>query len=135
MLCVAGPRQESCEAVPGEEDDSYINLYHLEVISFQAPKKVPQELIDNFLNGAKNPVSAIMEYAAITKIELSFQEAPLENFSYVNKFANICTVEGTTYPQGTGKTKKEAKTNAAKIAFTALLGLEEESVEKDQGKD
>jgi len=33
-------------------------------------------------------------------------------------------VDGQEFPQGQGKTKKEAKTNAAKNAFTELLNLE-----------
>lgn len=44
----------------------------------------------------------------------------------------MCTVDGTEYIQGQGKTKKEAKTAAAKNAFTAILGLDE--VDEEAGK-
>lgn len=42
------------------------------------------------------------------------------------RFACVCSVDDQTYPQGQGKTKKEAKTNAAKIAFQIILGIDEE---------
>lgn len=41
------------------------------------------------------------------------------------RFACICTVDGVVFPQGQGKTKKEAKTHAAKNAFAEILGIEE----------
>ena len=41
------------------------------------------------------------------------------------RYANECTVDGKLYQQGVGKTKKEAKTNAAIIALDALLGLKD----------
>lgn len=43
----------------------------------------------------------------------------------------MCKVNGVPFPQGTGKTKKEAKTNAAKNAFTHLLGLDENDIEEE----
>lgn len=92
-----------------------------------APKEVPTELIEEFLSGSKNPVSALMEYCAITRLKITFGEVPCEHYSLSAKFACVCTVQEKIFPQGTGKTKKEAKTNAAKIAFTKLLGLAEET--------
>ena len=45
---------------------------------------------------------------------------------YTNpRFGNECTCDGKLYPQGVGKTKKEAKTNAATIAFRAVIGLDD----------
>lgn len=38
------------------------------------PKKVPPELIEGFLNGDKNPVSALMEYSAMSRLHTTFQE-------------------------------------------------------------
>ncbi|CAH1802225.1 unnamed protein product [Owenia fusiformis] len=101
------------------------------------PKKVPKALIDAFLSGKKNPVSAIMEYSSMVRYTTTFHETSVDHPSIVDRFANYCEIEGIgKFPQGTGKTKKEAKTNAAKIAFTALLGVEEDDVEdeKESGK-
>lgn len=56
------------------------------------------------------------------RLTISFAEVPLKSYSLVNKFAMECTVDGITYPQGKGKTKKESKTDAAKIAFKIILG-------------
>lgn len=41
-------------------------------------KTVPKELIEGFLNQSKNPISAIMEYGAIAKLVVSFEEAAVE---------------------------------------------------------
>ena len=51
-----------------------------------------------------------------------------------SRFAYVCTIDGTAYPQGCGKTKKEAKTNSAKIAFTMLLGVDEDDIDDENGK-
>lgn len=50
---------------------------------------------------------------------------------HLSRFACVCSVEEQTYPQGQGRTKKEAKTNAAKIAFRMILGLDK--AEEDDG--
>lgn len=88
------------------------------------PKEVPQELIDAFKSEAKQPISALNEYCAMQRLTISFKEVPVKNNSLVSKFANACTVNNITYPQGTGKTKKDAKTAAARIAFNIILGEE-----------
>ncbi|KAL4224333.1 adenosine deaminase [Mactra antiquata] len=89
-----------------------------------APKEVPQELIDTFLNGSKQPISALTEYCSMTRKAIGFQEVPVKNYSLSNKFAYACSVAGIEYPQGTGKNKKEAKTASARIAFNIILGEE-----------
>ncbi|XP_041348456.1 adenosine deaminase domain-containing protein 1-like [Gigantopelta aegis] len=96
------------------------------------PKAVPPELIENFLSGKKHPISSLMEYASMMRHEVKFQEVGVEVYSFSAKFASMCIMDGMNYPQGVGKTKKEAKTNAAKIAFTIVLGLNQEEVEADE---
>lgn len=95
---------------------------------------VPAELIETFLGGTKHPVSALMEYAAMLRLTPTFHEVAVEQYSFTAKFASECRIGTTHYPQGVGKTKKEAKTNAAKVAFTKLLGLDEDDVDDDSGK-
>ncbi|XP_067932536.1 double-stranded RNA-specific adenosine deaminase-like [Watersipora subatra] len=89
------------------------------------PKKVPPELIEGFLSGDKNPVSALMEYSAMSRLATTFQECAPINPLIGCRFACVCTVDGVEYEQGHGKTKKEAKTAAAKNAFSVILGISE----------
>ena len=64
-----------------------------------------------------------------------FKEVPILNYSIVNKFANQCFINGKAYPQGVGKTKKDAKTDAARIAFKMILGMgEDEQLSDDESK-
>ena len=84
-------------------------------------KDIPEELIKSFLNESKHPVSAVMEYAAIAKLDVSFEEAPVEQPSISRVFAVVCRINGRPFPQGAGKTKKDAKTEAARIAFKTLI--------------
>lgn len=95
------------------------------------PKDIAPDLIENFLSGTKQPISALTEYAASKRLVVSFKEVPVKNYSLRNKFANECTVNNITYPQGTGLTKKEAKTAAAKNAF--MIILEEQTFEDHEG--
>ena len=97
------------------------------------PKEVPVSLVESFLAGSKQPISALMEYAALTKIVCVFEEVAVDRPSLIAQFAIRAKLNGKPFPQGTGKTKKEAKTAAAKIAFSMLLGLEEADVEDDEG--
>ena len=60
-----------------EENFGPINPYQP---GFCAPKDVPPELIEEFLHGEKNPISALMEYAAMTKLTVSFEEATVSGF-------------------------------------------------------
>lgn len=83
-------------------------------------KDIPEELIRAFRNETKHPVSAVMEYAAIAKLDVKFEEAIVEQPSIQRVFAIVCRINGRQFPQGAGKTKKDAKTEAAKIAFQML---------------
>ena len=97
------------------------------------PKKVSPALIQGFMDGSKNAVSALMEYAATMKLPVEFRETCVEMAPGVStllaQFANVCTLDGHVYPQGVGRTKKDAKTNAAKVAFSIVLGLREDDRE------
>lgn len=99
------------------------------------PKKVSPALIESFMDGSKNAVSALMEYAATMKLSVEFQEVGVEMTpgvsSLLAQFANVCTLDGHIYPQGVGRTKKDAKTDAAKITFSIVLGLRKDDREAD----
>lgn len=99
----------------------------------EAAKEVPEALIEGFLSGSKNPISTLMEYSIKQKIVVVFEECRVERPSIVARFACRVKVNGKPFPQGTGKTKKDAKTAAAKIAMSKLLGLEAEDVESEEG--
>lgn len=92
-------------------------------------KKIPPELVEEFKNGAKHPVSAIMEYAAMQRVDIQFDEVGVDVPNLTSKFAYVCKISGVLYQQGVGKTKKEAKTNAAKYAFISILGLDGDTPE------
>ncbi|KAK3608690.1 hypothetical protein CHS0354_034094 [Potamilus streckersoni] len=98
-----------------------------------APKNVPPQLVQDFIEGKKQAVSALMEYCSMQRLKVDFMEVPVKIYSLINNFANQCTVNNIAYDQGVGKTKKEAKANAAKIAFSQLLGLGDDVPSKEEG--
>ena len=49
-------------------------IYQSICIYFQ----VPPELIEGFLTGTKNPVSALMEYSAMVRLNTTFDETTVE---------------------------------------------------------
>ena len=48
-------------------------------------------------------------------------------------FAMIAIINGMSFDQGAGRTKKAAKIEAADIAFKKLLGIEAEDLHKEIG--
>ena len=69
------------------------------------------------------------------RLKTEFKEVPIKEYSLINKFANQCIIDGKPYPQGVGKTKKDAKTDAAKNAFRIILGMaKEEQLSDDESK-
>ena len=56
-----------------------------------------------------------------------FREAPVEVPSIIAKFACVCSINNRDFPQGTGKTKKDAKTEAARNAFMIMLGIDDDA--------
>lgn len=64
----------------------------------------------------------IHEYGSILKIPVDFTEVAVKNKPVFSAaFACECKVGNKTYYQGVGKTKKDAKKEAARIAFEAIL--------------
>ena len=50
-------------------------------------------------------------------------------------FAMIAIINGMSFDQGTGRTKKEAKIAAADIAFKKLLGINAEDTQNEIGSN
>ncbi|OWF55331.1 adenosine deaminase domain-containing protein 1-like [Mizuhopecten yessoensis] len=94
-----------------------------------APKEIPQELIESFKNGSKQAVMAVHEFCTLKRWPLSFKEVASDVQSFGTQFAMTCTVNGKEYPQGSARTKKDAKSNAAKIALSIILGVYDDVVE------
>ncbi|XP_035691285.1 double-stranded RNA-specific adenosine deaminase-like [Branchiostoma floridae] len=97
------------------------------------PKDIPQELIDGFLNGRRQPVSALNEYCQLKRHKLEFNEVAGTGPLHCPQFAYQATIDGRPFKPGQGRTKKDAKAAAAKLTLSILLGMEEENVE-DFGK-
>ncbi|CAF0967016.1 unnamed protein product [Didymodactylos carnosus] len=85
-------------------------------------KRVGRDVVEDLLRGKKNPVQCLNEYASMTKKKIVFTEA---GHQYL--YASSATIDGVLLPQGTGKSKKEAKIAGARAAFAALLDLDEEA--------
>ncbi|KAI7790360.1 interferon-induced, double-stranded RNA-activated protein kinase isoform X2 [Triplophysa rosa] len=69
---------------------------------------------------AETYVSKLNEYQQKTGFKVQYEEGSTEGPSHDKTFTCTAVVNGTRHPEATGKTKKEAKQNAARNAFTAI---------------
>ena len=99
-----------------------------------APRRVPPTLVKAFMEGKKHPVSALNEYCSMVRSIVEYRDVAVNNPSIIAQFASVCTVDGVDYPQGTGRTKKDAKTAAGKVAFTAILNVGLDDIDEEIGK-
>ena len=76
-------------------------------------------LYANVLFTIFQPISSISEYCQKKQLDLVFTEVPVERSTM---FGNQCSIGGTLYQIGVGRSKKDAKIDAAKKAFTAIIG-------------
>ena len=90
-------------------------------------------MVRDFKKGAKHPVSALNEFCSLQRKKLEVREVAVTVPTLSVSFASQCYVDGEQFPQGVGKTKKEAKTNAAQIALSILLGLKSHQHDEDDG--
>merc|ERR1712142_470262 len=96
--------------------------------------RVPNaQLVRDFRTGKKNPISALTEYCTSMRLAISFKEvAPLKKGAGIAlQFANECSINGKPIRAMSGRTKKDAKTAAARATFAHLLGLTEDDLEDD----
>ena len=69
-------------------------------------------------------MSALNEFCALQRRRLDIKEVGVSLPTLAASFASQCFVDDEGFPQGVGKTKKESKINAAHIALSILLGLQ-----------
>uniref|UniRef100_A0A3Q4N2S3 Eukaryotic translation initiation factor 2-alpha kinase 2 n=1 Tax=Neolamprologus brichardi TaxID=32507 RepID=A0A3Q4N2S3_NEOBR len=82
---------------------------------------------ESFMMNTVNYIGKLNEYANTRKSEVSYEDVEL---SCLYRFYLRAVIDGKAYPSGEGKTKKEAKQNAAKNALESLSQLgHQDSVE------
>lgn len=93
---------------------------------------VPKELIRGFISGKKNPVMAFNEFCQLQRLTLAFEEVVPEGTRgmITCNFAMVAKVDGKRFPQGKGRTKKDAKSAASRIAMRAFLGMDDEDADR-----
>uniref|UniRef100_A0A8C1RKM6 non-specific serine/threonine protein kinase n=1 Tax=Cyprinus carpio TaxID=7962 RepID=A0A8C1RKM6_CYPCA len=67
-----------------------------------------------------NYISQLNEYQQKTQCTVEYEEGSTDGPSHNKTFTMRAIVNGQRYPEGTGKSKKEAKLNAAKNALDAI---------------
>ncbi|XP_010776384.1 interferon-induced, double-stranded RNA-activated protein kinase-like [Notothenia coriiceps] len=69
---------------------------------------------------SKNYVARLNEYAHKKRFSLKYRESPSDGPDHCKTFTQSVVLNGKDYPEGVGKTKKEAKQDAAKNALRDL---------------
>uniref|UniRef100_A0A3Q4H989 Adenosine deaminase domain containing 1 (testis-specific) n=1 Tax=Neolamprologus brichardi TaxID=32507 RepID=A0A3Q4H989_NEOBR len=88
------------------------------------PKVSPKTLIDRYKNGETNAISLLHQLAQTLQFHLEMKEtvAPGKSSDTTGLYFAFCAViDGVQYKTGIGITKKEARLNAAELAFQDLL--------------
>ena len=104
-------------------------------VDYDALKQpVPKELLKDFKSG-KNAVMCINELSQRLKLELEFEDVGVSGM-HMGGFGCVCFLDGVQYEVGVGKTKKDAKTKAAKNAFNGYMKRKpKEKPKAPAGKD
>ncbi|XP_007116134.2 adenosine deaminase domain-containing protein 1 [Physeter macrocephalus] len=89
------------------------------------PKKIPKEFIMKYKHGEINPVSALHQFAQMQRVQLDLKETVTTGNVMAPYFAFCAVVDGIQYKTGLGQSKKESRSNAAKLALDELLQLDE----------
>ncbi|KAM6429243.1 adenosine deaminase domain-containing protein 1 [Rhynochetos jubatus] len=87
------------------------------------PKDCLGEFIARYEQGVINPVSALHQFAQMHCVQLELKETAVAGNMIRPYFAFCAVVDGVSYKTGLGNTKKESKSNAAKLALDELLAL------------
>uniref|UniRef100_A0A8C0FUR2 Adenosine deaminase domain-containing protein 1 n=1 Tax=Bubo bubo TaxID=30461 RepID=A0A8C0FUR2_BUBBB len=99
------------------------------------PKKDLEEFIARYKQGLINPVSALHQFAQMHHLQLEFKETSVPGNIIRPYFAFCAVVDGVCYNTGLGRTKKESKLNAAKLALDELLNFQYTGAKASQKSD
>uniref|UniRef100_A0A3P8PU36 Adenosine deaminase domain containing 1 (testis-specific) n=1 Tax=Astatotilapia calliptera TaxID=8154 RepID=A0A3P8PU36_ASTCA len=83
---------------------------------FKLPKVSPKTLIARYRNGETNAISLLHQLAQTLQFHLEMKETVAPGLY----FAFCAVIDGVQYKTGIGVTKKEARLNAAELAFQDL---------------
>jgi len=102
-------------------------------------KPITADLVIQYETNKKNPISVVNEYCQVNRLSVAFNEVPVEIHTLTAMFAVQCVIDGRPFQQGVAKTKKDAKTISARIAFEQIIaateGLEEEDFDDNECSD
>ncbi|NXJ06962.1 ADAD1 protein, partial [Odontophorus gujanensis] len=82
------------------------------------------ELIAGYRRGTVNPVSALHCFAQRYNMQLDFKETGVAGRAISSYFGISAVLDGVHYKTGVGRTKKESKQSAARLALDEVLKLE-----------
>uniref|UniRef100_A0A663MI93 Adenosine deaminase domain containing 1 n=1 Tax=Athene cunicularia TaxID=194338 RepID=A0A663MI93_ATHCN len=91
--------------------------------SAHPPKKDTEEFIGMYKQRLIHPVSALHQFAQMHHLQLEFKETGVPGGIIRPYFAFCAVVDGVCYNTGLGRTKKESRLNAAKLALDELLNF------------
>ncbi|XP_021252846.1 adenosine deaminase domain-containing protein 1 isoform X1 [Numida meleagris] len=82
------------------------------------------DLIEGYEKGIVNPVSALHQFAQRYNMQLDFKETGVAGHAISSYFGISAVLDGVYYKTGLGRSKKESKQSAAKLALDEILKLE-----------
>jgi len=82
--------------------------------------RIPQRLLEEYNKGIKNSISLVQEYCQLHKLVVNYNDVS-SNQQSCDQFTYTCIINGQPYPEGKGRSKKDAKAQAARLAFDALI--------------
>ncbi|NXX85907.1 ADAD1 protein, partial [Urocolius indicus] len=91
-----------------------------------------EKFIAKYRQAQMNPVSALHQFAQMHRVQLQLKETSAPGYTISLYFAFCAVVDGICYKTGLGRTKKESKFNAAKLALDELLNLEHRGAEASE---
>ncbi|XP_026703687.1 adenosine deaminase domain-containing protein 1 [Athene cunicularia] len=103
--------------------------------SAHPPKKDTEEFIGMYKQRLIHPVSALHQFAQMHHLQLEFKETGVPGGIIRPYFAFCAVVDGVCYNTGLGRTKKESRLNAAKLALDELLNFKYTGAEVSEKSD